>query len=160
MKAVREFRSDMFYVRAVDESDREYMRSVAAAEYLFGRLYSVEPDIGLKVYWEEIVTDIEDQNYVAFLSNGELLGRIALQGVESDIPELAIVIVKEHQSQGYGYLLLKQWLNWIYEECGLSCVTVKIDSENKKSIALFRKLGVDIDHEADIIYGHLCLPIS
>lgn len=39
---------------------------------------------------------------MAFLRDGELIGRVALQGMDNDIPELAIVIVKKYQSKGYG----------------------------------------------------------
>lgn len=38
-------------------------------------------------------------------------------------------------------------------------MNVKIDCENKKSIALFKKLGAVIDDEADIISCHISLPI-
>lgn len=56
-------------------------------------------------------------------------------------------------------MLLKQWLNWVHSEAGCECVNVKIDCENKKSIALFKKLGAVIDDEADIISCHISLPI-
>lgn len=41
-----------------------------------------------------MIEDETDINYSVFLKNGDLLGRVALQGVNEDIPELAIVIVK------------------------------------------------------------------
>lgn len=155
---IRDYQSDQFFVREVVESDREYMKAVAAAEYLFGRLYVVEPEIGIKVYWDEMIKVKGDLNYLAFLNNGDLLGRVALQGINEDYPELAIVIVKEYQSKGYGYLLLKQWLNWVYSEGVCNRINVKIDCDNKKSVGLFKKLGAIVDDEDDIIRCHINLP--
>lgn len=45
-----EFHSELFDIRRVCQSDKELFREVAKAEYLFGRLYDVDPDIGIKVY--------------------------------------------------------------------------------------------------------------
>lgn len=155
----KEFHSEMFDIRRVSEHDRELFRDVAAAEYIFGRLYKVDPDIGIKVYWENMIEDETDINYSVFLKNGDLLGRVALQGVDEDIPELAIVIVKKYQGQGYGGRLLKQFLNWIHDIMGYKRINVKIDSSNDRSKGLFKKMGAVIDDEDDIIYCHLNLPI-
>ena len=45
----QEYHSELFDIRRVSENDKELFREVAKAEYLFGRLYDVEPDIGLQV---------------------------------------------------------------------------------------------------------------
>ena len=111
----QEFHSEEFDIRRVSENDKELFRDVAEAEYLFGKLYKVDPDIGIKVYWENMLEDETDINFSVFLKNGDLLGRVALQSVDKSIPELAIVIVKKYQGQGYGAVLLEQFLNWIYE---------------------------------------------
>lgn len=80
----QEYHSELFDVRRVSENDKELFREVAKAEYLFGRLYDVEPDIGLKVYWESMTEDDTEINYSVFLKNGDLLGRVALQGISFD----------------------------------------------------------------------------
>lgn len=82
-----------------------------------------------------------------------------MQGVDQDIPELAIVIVKKYQGQGYGAVLLKQFLNWIHENMGYCRINVKIDHSNERSKALFKKIGAIVDDEDDIIYCHLDLPV-
>lgn len=48
-----------------------------------------------------------DKNYSMFLKNGDLLARAALQGIDNEILELAIIIVKKYQGQGYGKRLLR-----------------------------------------------------
>ena len=155
----KEFHSELFDIRRVSENDKELFRDVAAAEYLFGKIYKVDPDIGIKVYWENMIEDETDINYSVFLKNGDLLGRVALQGVDENIPELAIVIVKKYQGQGYGAILLKQFLNWIHENMDYYRINVKIDSSNERSKGLFKKIGAIVDDEDDIIYCHLNLPI-
>ena len=154
-----EFHSEIFDIRRVSETDSELFRDVAAAEYLFGRIYKVDPEIGIKVYWETMIEDNEDINYSVFLKNGDLLGRVALQRMKETNPELAIVIVKKYQGQGYGAVLLKQFLNWVHETMGYGRINVRIDSSNERSKGLFRKIGVIVDEEDDIIYCHLNLPM-
>lgn len=155
----KEYHSELFDIRRVIEEDKELFRDVAAAEYIFGRVYKIDPEIGIKVYWENIIEDDTDINYSVFLKNGDLLGRVALQGIDGEIPELAIVIVKKYQGQGYGAILLKEFLSWIYDEMGYKRINVKIDSSNERSRRLFKKIGAVIDDEDDIIYCHLNLPL-
>lgn len=92
--------------------------------------------------------------------NGDLLGRVALQGIDNKFPELAIIIVKQYQGQGYGELLLKEWLNWICTTMGYQRINIRIDSSNTRSIKLFQKLKAIVDREEDIIYCHLDLPME
>lgn len=154
----QEFYSDIFDIRQVNDSDKELFRHIVAAEYLLGTVYSVAPDITTNVYWEDVIKRKTDLNFLVFLKNGDLLGRIALQGFEKESPELAIVIVKKYQSQGYGTSLVKQFLNWIYITMSYSKINIKIDSSNEKSKGLFKKLGLIVDEKGDIISGYLNLP--
>ena len=156
----QEYHSKNFDIRRVCESDKELFRKVAEAEYLFGRIYVIDPEIGIKVYWKTIIEEDTDINYSVFLKNGDLLGRVALQGINNDIPELSIIIVKQYQGQGYGELLLKEWLNWIYSTKGYHRINIRIDSSNTRSIKLFQKLKAIVDREEDIIYCHLDLPME
>lgn len=88
-----------------------------------------------------MLEDETDINFSVFLKNGDLLGRVALQSVDKSIPELAIVIVKKYQGQGYGAVLLEQFLNWIYEIMGYYRINIRIDSSNERSKGLFKKWG-------------------
>ncbi|MDE7432639.1 MAG: GNAT family N-acetyltransferase [Lachnospiraceae bacterium] len=110
----QEYHSELFDLRHVCECEKELFREIARAEYLFGRIHVVDPSIGIKVYWENMIDDLQD--------------------IENDIPELAIVIVKKYQGQGYGELLLREWLNWIYTTKGYRRINVRIDSSNSRSI--------------------------
>ena len=68
----QEFHSEEFDIRRVSENDKELFRDVAEAEYLFGKLYKVDPDIGIKVYWENMLEDETDINFSVILKNGEI----------------------------------------------------------------------------------------
>ena len=155
----QELHTELFDIRRVAAEDRELFNDVVAAEYLMGKLYKVDPEIAGKVYWETIVEDKADINYSVFLKNGDLLGRVALQGIGENVPELAIVIVKKYQGQGYGAKLLKEWLNWVCENMGYNRINVKIDNSNTRSKRLFKKIGAIVDDEDDIIYCHINLPL-
>ena len=155
----QEFQSDIFDIRQVNDSDKKLFEDIVASEYLIGTVYSVAPDIATNVYWNDVINRKTDLNFSVFLKNGDLLGRVALQEIEKAIPELAIVIVKKYQSQGYGTSLIKQFLNWIYDTMGYSQINIKIDNSNQKSKGLFKKLGIIIDKDDSIISGHLNLPL-
>ena len=156
----KEYHSELFDIRRVCESDKELFREVAKAEYLFGRIYDVEPDIGINVYWEGLVGDATEKNYSVFLNNGDFLGRLALQGLDNEFPELAIIIIKKYQGQGYGEPLLREWLNWVQATMGYRRIDVKIDRSNTRSVRLFQKLKAIVDQDGDIIYCHLDLPLE
>lgn len=155
----QELHTELFDIRKVAAEDRELFNDVVAAEYLMGKLYKVDPKIAGKVYWETIVEDKADINYSVFLKNGDLLGRVALQGIDESVPELAIVIVKKYQGQGYGAKLLQEWLNWVCENMGYNRINVKIDNSNTRSKRLFKKIGAIVDDVDDIIYCHINLPL-
>lgn len=155
----QELHTELFDIRRVVAEDRELFGDVVAAEYLMGKLYKIDPEIANKVYWETIVEDKADINYCVFLKNGDLIGRVALQGIDGSVPELAIVIVNKYQGQGYGVKILKEWLNWVHENMGYNRINVRIDSSNMRSKRLFKKIGTVIDDEGDIIYGHINLPL-
>lgn len=138
IKDILEFRSELFYVRRVKDEDKESYKDVVAAEYLFGELSEIDPDAAIKAYWKTIIQNEINMNFSVFFFGGELIGRIALQGIDEEVPELAVVIVKKHQGKGYGYRVLRQWLNFINEQTGCNRVNVRIDSENVKSINVFK----------------------
>lgn len=155
----QELHTELFDIRRVAAEDRELFNDVVAAEYLMGKLYKVDSEIASKVYWETIVEDKEDINYSVFLKNGDLLGRVALQEIGESVPELAIVIVKKYQGQGYGAKILKEWLNWVCKNMGYNRINVKIDNSNTRSKHLFKKIGAIVDDVDDIIYCHINLPL-
>ena len=101
-----EYRSENFYIRKTDDRDYDNFRKVCEAEYLIGRIYKHQPKIAMKCFWETLFEG-EDIHYSIFLQDGEFLGRVSLQYGRCKYPEIAIVVVKKYQNQGYGFKLLK-----------------------------------------------------
>ena len=52
------YHSEKFFVRPISDEDKERYREVAKAEYLYGRLYDIDPDASIKVYWETIMEEV------------------------------------------------------------------------------------------------------
>lgn len=107
--------TEEFNIRKAMDSDYEAFGKIAAAEYLFGRMYEIDPELAKKVYWDTIVTADKDINYAVITKDNDLIGRVALQGIDMDVPELAIVIVKDYQGKGYGEKIIRAWLPWVHE---------------------------------------------
>lgn len=150
--------TEEFNIRKVMDSDYEAFGKIAAAEYLFGRMYEIDPELAKKVYWDTIVTADKDINYAVITKDNDLIGRVALQGIDMDVPELAIVIVKDYQGKGYGEKIIRVWLPWMHETMGYCRINIKIDSQNCRSIRLFQKLGAIVDHDGSEVECHILLP--
>ena len=149
--------TEEFNIRKVMDSDYEAFGKIAAAEYLFGRMYEIDPELAKKVYWDTIVTADKDINYAVITKDNDLIGRVALQGIDMDVPELAIVIVKDYQGKGYGEKIIRAWLSWVHETMGYCRINIKIDSQNRRSIRLFQKLGAIVDHDGSEVQCHIIL---
>ena len=127
-----EYRSENFYIRKTDDRDYDNFRKVCEAEYLIGRIYKHQPKIAMKCFWETLFEG-EDIHYSIFLQDGEFLGRVSLQYGRCKYPEIAIVVVKKYQNQGYGFKLLKEWCSWVHEVYGYSRLDILIDAGEKAS---------------------------
>lgn len=64
------------------------------------------------------MTADKDINYAVLTKDNDLIGRVALQRIDLDVPELAIVIVKDYQGKGYGEKIISAWLPWVHETMG------------------------------------------
>lgn len=155
-----EYRSANFFIKKTDDSDYDNFKQVCEAEYLIGRIYKHQPDIAMKCFWETLFEG-DDIHYSVFLPDGEFLGRVSLQYGRCKYPEIAIVVVKKYQNQGYATKLLREWCSWVYEVYGYSRLDVLIDTENAPSMKLFRRLGVIWDsEEGSIAECHFELPLA
>ena len=50
--------TEEFNIRKAMDSDYEAFGKIAAAEYLFGRMYEIDPELAKKVYWDTIMGEI------------------------------------------------------------------------------------------------------
>lgn len=65
--------TEEFNIRKVMDSDYEAFGEIAAAEYLFGRMYEIDPELAKKVYWDTIVTADKDINYAVITKDNDLI---------------------------------------------------------------------------------------
>lgn len=150
------FQQDDFYVRMFQAEDFEKIGEIIEAEDLFRNMYKADPKIMLLAFWNTILGLENDYHYAIYLKNGDILGRLALQSVNKEYPELAIVIVEKYQNKGYGERVLRGWLPWIKEHLGYSKILVNIESRNVASMQLFNKLGIIVEQQEDgICHGYL-----
>lgn len=153
-----EYRSENFYIRKTDDRDYDNFRKVCEAEYLIGRIYKHQPKIAMKCFGR--LYSRARIFIIRFSSRWGVLGRVSLQYGRCKYPEIAIVVVKKYQNQGYGFKLLKEWCSWVHEVYGYSRLDILIDAENEPSIRLFRKLDVKWDSkDSDVLECHIELPL-
>jgi len=85
--------------------------------------------------------------------DGTFLGMCGLHHQESypDDVEVAWRLAREHWGQGYATEAATAWLDHAFGPLGLPRVISITDPPNERSLAVMRRLGMQLDHEADIV---------
>lgn len=85
--------------------------------------------------------DPEQKRYFgAWDSDGKLIGCMTVSQWDSDCPELGLNIVKEYQTQGYGYEFAQAIIPVLFELTGAEKLLHRIRIDNEASEKLAKKL--------------------
>lgn len=91
--------------------------------------------------WED-VKDPDTLTGILFLRDGDqFFGRVNMQKIDEEVPELGIDLLKEYQNQGYGPEAIAAFANWYGRNLHISEIKVRITSANARSAHIFLKLG-------------------
>lgn len=83
--------------------------------------------------------------------NGEIIGRAGLEyKEESDGLEMGYVIAKPYQRQGYAEEVCRALLQYAQEQLSFETVSSYVEIENEASIALCRKLGMELSGRKEL----------
>lgn len=79
-----------------------------------------------------------------FLRDGDrFCGRVNMQKIDEEVPELGIDLLEEYQNQGYGPEVITAFANWYGENHHMSEIKVRIMAVNTRSAHVFQKLGAE-----------------
>ncbi len=98
---------------------------------------------------------------VELRDSGELIGQVGINKPPR-FPEIELgwTIFPTHEGKGYAFEAAEAARDWGFETLGLQTLVSYIDPENARSIALAKRLGAELDSNAqsedpeDLVYRH------
>ena len=138
------------------ETERLYIRELAEGDFdLISTIWKErfppllvndkrESDAFLQNLWTDCWSS-DILTGLIFLRSGDIFcGRVNMQNVDSDEPEVGIDLLRDHQNHGYGPEAVSGFANWYGSNRGISQIKVRISSANAHSIHVFEKLGAEL----------------
>ena len=106
---------------------------------------------GDKEFQEKILSELWETtrnpsvlSYLIFLRDGgQFCGRVNMQKIDEEVPELGIDLLEKYQNQGYGPETITAFANWYGENHHVSEIKVRIMAVNTRSTHVFQKLGAE-----------------
>lgn len=134
-------------IRKIKDGDQDLVYGLSQESSLLANFLKDDEYVELyrKVCWDE-TNDHNTYNGMIFLKDsGKFVGKICMQHIDRDLPELGIDIMKAHQNHGYGPEAIIAFCNWYSVTYGLREAKVRISQENTHSIHIFEKIGAKYD---------------
>lgn len=135
------------FIRSIKDDDLDLVYSLEKENSVLSDFTEDEKyeELFRTAVWEE-TNRPNIYNGMIFLKDSEkFVGKICMQGINSELPELGIDIVNSYQNQGYGSEAIIAFCNRYYEMYGVDRVKVRIREENARSIHVFEKIGAEYD---------------
>jgi ribosomal protein S18 acetylase RimI-like enzyme len=134
------------------DSWRTTYRGIVAGSYLAGLSYQKHEDRHHQYMAYPgtfyLVAELSDQGIVAFLTGGP-----ERSGDPNFAGELfAIYLLHQHQRQGIGSALVRQWAKNL-EQISIDSALVWVLADNKQAIGFYERLGAKLLHEQTIEIG-------
>lgn len=142
--------SERLYIRKIDESDKNDVCS------LYENITSCHLDRNQKeinekyrnFLWAEINSKDTINYVIVEKTSGSFVGKICMQHINNEFPELGIDLLKVFQNIGYGPEAIKAFVNWYSKEYHVFQIKIRIEKNNLHSIHVFEKIGVNFKSES------------
>lgn len=139
--------TDRLHIRQLTEEDRDLMSLIwiGRCPTLFDLFdgYKELQEKFLRDMWETTQDPTLLTGVIFLKDGGQFCGRVNMQKIDEEIPELGIDLLKEYQNQGYGPETIAAFANWYGEKRHISGIKVRIAVGNAHSIHVFEKLGAE-----------------
>lgn len=139
--------TDRLHIRQLTEEDRDLMSLIwmERCPTLFD-LFDGDKELQekfLRDMWETTQDSTLLTGVIFLKDGGQFCGRVNMQKIDEEIPELGIDLLKEYQNQGYGPEAIAAFANWHGEKRHISEIKVRIAAGNAHSVHVFEKLGAE-----------------
>lgn len=130
-------------LRKIQDSDKPFIYELA--DELHSASFSKENEDFRKkfnqVYWEKITSSYTFNALIFLKGTDDFVGRICMQHIDEDVPELGIDILSHHQNKGFAPESVVTFCNWYSDKYKIDKTKIRIENENTHSIHVFEKLG-------------------
>lgn len=136
--------TERLYIRELAEGDFDLISSVWRERFPPILLDNkAESDVFLQNLWNDTRSSTILTGLI-FLCNGNTFcGRVNMQNIDTEKPEVGIDILQNYQNHGYGPEAITGFVNWYSSSRCISQIKVCISSANAHSIHVFEKLGAE-----------------
>lgn len=95
-----------------------------------------------KKSWEDVLLDMNKlQLKIINKLTQEYIGEVVLMGLDTEMPEIGIQLLKKYHSQGIGTRVVNLFVNRLKSIMQVKFFTVRIRSDNYISQRMFEKMG-------------------
>ena len=139
--------TDRLFIRKIEDSDQDLVYALSQESSLLSSFPKDDEYVDLyrKVCWDETNSPNTYNGMIFIKDSGEFVGKVCMQHIDRELPELGIDIAKVFQNHGYGPEAIIAFCNWYSATYGLRVVKVRISEENAHSMHIFEKLGAEYD---------------
>ncbi len=96
-----------------------------------------------RIAWIDMLLE-EGYNVVAEGRDGRLVGHAVYTPIDDDAPELAVFVHPDYQGRGIGTELCRHVIAGA-AEAGREALTLHVEAGNRVAIAVYRRLGFEVD---------------
>lgn len=93
--------------------------------------------------WAEILNDTV--NYIIRDMDGTFIGRVCMQHLSDECPEVGIELFEQYRNRGFGPEALSAFIAWYKATSGQQRIKARIEQDNAHSQHVFKKLGAVYD---------------
>lgn len=136
--------AERLYIRELTEGDFDLISSVWRERFPPLLLDDkTESDTFLQNLWKDSRTSDILTGLVFLREGNTFCGRVNMQNIDTEKPELGVDILRDYQNHGYGPEAITGFVNWYNSSRCISQIRVCISSANAHSIHVFEKLGAE-----------------
>lgn len=136
--------TERLYIRELSDGDFDLISSVWRERFPPLLLNDETESVPfLQNLWKDNRTSAILTGLVFLHKGNTFCGRVNMQHVDKEKPEVGIDILRDYQGHGYGPEAVTGFVNWYGSNYSVSQIKVRISSANAHSIHVFEKLGAE-----------------
>lgn len=136
---------DDYIIRDLEAKDALLLKDWGSFDdpILYGYNYADMTDSEIRYWYNSKRFPFRTQYYVAINKDGHMIGYMGMKEINrlTQSSKLGIVLDPSFVSKGYGTRLLKDFLDYYFEELKMVSMILEVNRWNKRAIRLYENMG-------------------
>lgn len=136
---------DDYIIRDLEFKDALFLRKWGSFDdpILYGYNYADLTDSEIRYWYNSKRFPFRAQYYVAINNKGHMIGYMGMKEINrfTQSSKLGIVLDPNYVSKGYGTRLLRDFLDYYFNELKMTRMILEVNRWNKRAISLYEKMG-------------------